>query len=865
MKLKKRMLAAAMTLAVAASALPCAGLPAGAAATKSIESQMNWDTVTISGGGFVSGLVTGDNNIYARTDVGGAYRFNFATKEWEQLMAFFTDADRGFLSVDAMALDPNDDNIVYALCGCAYFSDARTAVFRSKDGGKTWDSTDVTNLIQVHGNGYGRQCGESIAVDPDDPNTIYCGGDTVGMIVSHDAGVTWEAVDSFNSMGLFTNEIKWPTWTENVVKTTVGTDYVNCNGISTIAIEKGKVYVGISDNTLECNMYVADVDGKKWEPLSKDLPANKFPSRITKDNAGNLLICYVGGLTFNGTGGGIYKYNTTTGEVTNISPTENSFGACMANPNNNDQLIATTCGVWSTNRWSEEDGAWGDWLYRSEDGGKTWTEYYPGKMGEYKWNAETGEMVQEQVIDYLDANGCSWVYGKAIHWSGSLIINPKDFDQIMVSSGNGIFKWDGIWSDSPKASFCAQGVEEVVALDMTSVPGGDVYSAIGDYDGFIHTDVDKPATQYAPTMGSTGAIAYCPQNPDVMVRIAENQNDVAPGFYSTDGGKTWSKMSNSPGGKASITQLSEGKYRIFHSAKDSGDVNYSDDFGKTWNACSGIASAYGSKTTFTYVEPSDPSTVYAYATYYNSSWVYSKPEPDLEDANYTLYISNDYGKTFTATPICKYDMCDSAGRIAALGDNHLILAGGWYGLYDVKTSGTSATVTKKDVFYCKTVGYGAPEKEGGLNTLYIYGKPQEGDTEGLYRSTDGGDSWVCINTKTLYGGTGNGNFLVGDMNTFGTVYMSTVGCGIVVGRLAGSQPDPDPDALYGDVNVDGEITIADAVLLARYIAEDKAVKVSEQGTINANCAYDNTIDSSDLTAIARYLAHLIEQSALGPQ
>ena len=49
MKLKKRMLAAAMTLAVAASALPCAGLPAGAAATKSIESQMNWDTVTISG------------------------------------------------------------------------------------------------------------------------------------------------------------------------------------------------------------------------------------------------------------------------------------------------------------------------------------------------------------------------------------------------------------------------------------------------------------------------------------------------------------------------------------------------------------------------------------------------------------------------------------------------------------------------------------------------------------------------------------------------------------------------------------------------------------------------------------------------
>ena len=137
---------------------------------------------------------------------------------------------------------------------------------------------------------------------------------------------------------------------------------------------KNEIYLAVVESELDqLHKMLVDV-------ASKDLPADKFPSRITKDNAGNLLICYVGGLTFNGTGGGIYKYNTTTGEVTNISPTENSFGACMANPNNNDQLIATTCGVWSTNSWSKEDGAWGDWLYRSEDGGKTWTEYYPGKM-----------------------------------------------------------------------------------------------------------------------------------------------------------------------------------------------------------------------------------------------------------------------------------------------------------------------------------------------------------------------------------------------------------------------------------------------------------------------------------------------------
>ena len=89
------------------------------------------------------------------------------------------------------------------------------------------------------------------------------------------------------------------------------------------------------------------------------------------------------------------------------------------------------------------------------------------------------------------------------------------------------------------------------------------------------------------------------------------------------------------------------------------------------------------------------------------------------------------------------------------------------------------------------MGYGAAQKDGDPYTLYMYGKPADSDPEGVYRSTDCGKSWILINQNHLYGGTGNGNYLVGDMNTFGTVYMSTVGCGIVVGKVTGSEgPKP---------------------------------------------------------------------------
>lgn len=756
-----------------------------------------WGSVEITGGGFVSGIVTGKDVMYARTDVGGAYKYNYDTEEWEQLFAFISETDRGMLSVEAIAIDPTDDNTVYFLCGCAYFSDARTAIYKTTDGGKTFTSTDVTNLIQVMGNGDGRHFGERLVIDPENPDTLYCGGRTNGMIKSTDGGETWELIKGFDELNLFTGTTKWPTWTDHIanIVDTDDTAYNSTNGVSSLAISDGKLFVGVSVQG-KPSVYVSENNGESFEPLSDELPTNTYPSRFNLDADGNILITYAGALAFSGSGG-CYRYNISDGSIDNITPltklennvyaspyndgtssTElgNSFGAVFSDPNDSNKLVATTCGLWSgqlyhEDDWENESVTYGDITYRSTDGGKTWEKLEPG--GAKYWSGPLS-------CDYLQTGGVSWVEGKAIHWTGAMVIDPRNFDKVWVTSGNGIFTCDNIWDELPQYYFHADGVEEVVALDMTSVKGGNVYSAIGDYDGFIHYSPTE-SKQYTPNIGSTSAIAYCPSNPDVMVRFPEGDNGA--GYYSMDGGNTWTKMENTGarGCKASITQLDENTYRIFATVK--GGATYSDDFGETWNSIS-LTGLYYDCRPYIFTDLENPQYVYMYG--------YMQPanQWDTTPAEYKLYISTDYGKTFSAPiSICTYDYCDPATRIAYLGEDDLILAGGWYGLYHVTNHGSN--IESLNVYYCKTVGYGAPKDKDSPNTLYIWGRPTEADTEGIYASTDAGKTWFRVNDDAhSYGGTGNGNFIVGDMNTYGTFYMSTVGTGIVYSRIYDSTNPP---------------------------------------------------------------------------
>src|SRR2546430_8519871 len=139
--------------------------PAAAGVTAAAE-QYNWRNVQIAGGGFVPGIVfnpTERNLIYARTDIGGAYRWNESTQRWTPLLDWVGQSNWGFNGVSSLATDPVQTNRVYAAAGM--YTNSRDpnngAILRSSDKGDTLQGSNLP--FKLGGNMPGRGMGERLA------------------------------------------------------------------------------------------------------------------------------------------------------------------------------------------------------------------------------------------------------------------------------------------------------------------------------------------------------------------------------------------------------------------------------------------------------------------------------------------------------------------------------------------------------------------------------------------------------------------------------------------------------------------------------------------------------------------------------
>ncbi len=680
-----------------------------------VNEDWEYGQVSFGGGGFVTGVFSSasKNLYYARTDVGGAYRYDAAKGRWESISTSVTQDDRGYLGVAGMAIDKNNSSHIILLCGTSYFSDGKTAVMISNDGGTTYDTVDVTELIKVDGNGMGRQNGERIAFDPENPLVVYAGGYSGGLIKSTDGGYTWTKLDGFP-----------------VESTDNGT---GVNGIVVVPAaetgdDKARIYVSVSRSG-DTNIYVSENEGESWDAVVA-LPMEYMPQRIKSDNNGNLLITYGGSEgPWNGSGGAIYRYSIADDRATDISVGNLNMGDIVFDPSNTDRMVACTENVWSL----QPNGSYGDEFYVTEDGGVSWR-----KLND---------------VMKMDETRAEWVADYAIHWCGSMMLDPFNTDMLMVVSGNGIFRCDNIWDEEPEFYFFSEGIEETVPLDAVSLKDGTLAVVIGDYDGFVTNDVTKPATYQESIGGTTSGIAICASDTDFRIKVGNNDKKQML-MYTYDGGETWTKITNKPVSKllrgGSVAISADGS-RIFWSPDNEFNSYYSDDLGETWNEIQGLTAGY-----------------YIFADPMNKNYVYAC-------ANETFYVSSDGGETFTISGL-NYNAYDRFA-VEPDGEGKIYVACGLRGVQVSADHGTS--FTQLNVSYAESVGLGAGKTESDPYAIYIYGRPVAGDNLGIYMSSDGGESWVRVNDDLHnYGGTGNAGMIIGDYGVYGRCYMSTVGMGL---------------------------------------------------------------------------------------
>lgn len=697
----------------------------------------------IGGGGFVSGVVSVPGKVkLARTDVGGAYKWDAQNCEWKQMFDFISKSNVGLLSVEAMAVDPANTDNMYFLCGCQYYSGAKTSVLYTKDGGKTFKEAEVTNVpLYVHGNGDGRNAGERIAVDPNNGDIVMAGGRAgAPVIVSTDGGKNWKPLATFPNV--YTTKVNWPQWENNSQATTENT----CGVVAIVFDETsklangntGRIFVGVS-KTGGDNVFVTEDGGATWAPVAIDNSLHVV--RMKMNGAGNLIVT-MANKCWGATAGKIYSYNVATGSAKDISPSNFACSEVAIKSTDPNYMVTSTNNTWAPQAWDNGKSANGDIIYVTKDGGATWTSLQ-NKME-------------------LTNNGVTWVPGYALHWCGGICLDPADENKASFTSGNGIWSCNNIWEilDKPTAKpvfyFDVQGVEETVPLDMISIPGKAPMSVIGDYTGFVHESVAEYAPIHDPAPGTTYGIGYAALNSDVIARVCASEYEAQNSYITTNGGQSWKSMGNLA---AYHVGFNADGTKMFICTK-AGELKVSADNGASWKATSITANAG-----YVIGDPVNSDVIYATTHELIDGW----------KDNTTFYVSTDGGATFTKGASSEMNkfyritvVPGKAGLVYLPNPSTGLMVSTDFG----KTFTTNAGMKK-----CDGIGVGKGLTDDSY-TLYAFG--DNGEQEGYFRSTDEGKTWQLTNdNQHVFGGLGNGGFIIGDANAFGRFYVGTTGLGIV--------------------------------------------------------------------------------------
>lgn len=137
---------------------------------------------------------------------------------------------------------------------------------------------------------------------------------------------------------------------------------------------------------------------------------------------------------------------------------------------------------------------------------------------------------------------------------------------------------------------------------------------------------------------------------------------------------------------------------------------------------------------------------------------------------------------------------------------------------------------------------GSGEKNSKVLVGYVYG------TDSATYEVNAVDGFVEVTSK---GETTTTTTVTTDSEQPGTSTTTTAS------TAAKPSSDTNPDVLYGDVNVDGKVSLVDAVMLNKAVAD--VVTLGDAARANADCNVDKEINGTDAIILLQFLSHIIDE------
>lgn len=763
-----------------------------------------WKPVHIGSGGFVRGLAVSPNipgAMYARADVDNVYRWDAASGRWiptkiastfnSQISGAPTSAGGG-----AVAIDPNNPNVVLVAYSFTRSSDLSANspninlnVYRSTDGGHNFKPSNLS----LGGNLSQETRGERLAIDPNNGGLVYFGSPQNGLWRSFDGGAHFESVTVGGAPGN-TADVALPRFdTHCGTASLLGHTVTRC------------VYLTLTGGSI---LRSAD-GGKTWTNISAGQPIDGKPGFTTIDQNGGLLAT-------DGGSNNIYRYSSGGVWSTIATPVYGITGIAVDPANYKRIFVISGSGA----------------LARSLNAGKSWVSLGDGlffsEEQKIQWLRPSEIRPQQHYFSngglYFDAAGRLWAPGGN---DGVVSAMPDDATDTAANPP--------VWSAAP-------GIEELVATNAVIPPGGRPELAGDDETLFAINDPAKYNADhypvdlwgYLPALGynnnglsSAQDIAYAPNQPRYLAVASDNffagdpQRQQFSG-YSADGGYTWNlfpsvqygtnpcilwggtiAVSARPRGSEGEGAGSDNIVRLPSSNFAYGPVApapfYSTDGGKTWTQTHSfdhvVDTAFTQQSATQQTPCENNSNTYTYMPPFWGDWVgalmqHSLVADPVKPGTFYLnataggfWRSTDGGATWTQTAgSSQIPLKAHHGKLVAVpGESgHLWLVDGRegataHGLYRTKDGGDSWVRNNNfDFALALALGKAAPGSDAA--TIYVYGLKTGDPTWGIFQSTDNGKTFNRISyyPKGVFDYV---TTLAASWDEFGTVYVGFAGNG----------------------------------------------------------------------------------------